>query len=171
LPTVGERSAADEKIYDEALEKVNRLMTMYDNPQSIRAPTLPPPTINIAAPSTPSSSTGALPTSGTVGKRKRRPSVSLSPAPTPIEASPHMKKDRSATPAGPPVKVKKELYSDQLPLQAGRRVAFKVPPGDSSESGADEEWILVTVRRSLGDKTRYEVVDADDNKTLVTYYL
>ena len=82
-----------------------------------------------------------------------------------------MKKDRSATPAGPPVKVKKELYSDQLPLQAGRRVAFKVPPGDSSESGADEEWILVTVRRSLGDKTRYEVVDADDNKTLVTYYL
>jgi hypothetical protein len=82
-----------------------------------------------------------------------------------------MKKDRSATPAGPPVKVKKELYSDQLPLQAGRRVAFKVPPSDSPESGADEEWILVTVRRSLGDKTRYEVVDADDNKTFVIYDL
>lgn len=140
-------------------------MAMYDNPQTIRAPTLPPPSINIATPSTPSSSTGALPNSGTVGKRKRRPSVSLSPAPTPIEASPAMKKDRSATPAVVPVKVKKELYSDQLPLQPGRRVAFKVPPSSKPEGGEDEEWILVTVRKSLGDRTKYEVVDADDNKT------
>lgn len=138
---------------------------MYDNPQTTRAPTLPPPTINVATPSTPSASTGPLPTSGTIGKRKKRLSMSLSPAPTPIEASPAIKKDRSATPAVVPAKVKKELYSDQLPLQAGRRVAFKVPPSSNPEGGADEEWILVTVRRSLGDKTRYEVVDADDNKT------
>lgn len=137
---------------------------MYDNPQTIRAPTLPPPTINVATPSTPSSSTGPLPASGT-GKRKRRPTLSLSPAPTPIEASPAIKKDRSATPAVVPMKVKKEPYADQLPLQPGRRVAFKVPPESKPDGGEEEEWILVTVRRSLGDKVKYEVVDADDNKT------
>jgi len=137
---------------------------MYDAPSRARAPTLPPPSINVATPSTPSSSTGALPASGT-GKRKRRPTLSLSPAPTPIEASPAIKKDRSATPAVAPVKVKKEPYADQLPLQPGRRVAFKIPPASRPEGGDEEEWILVTIRRSLGDKIRYEVVDADDNKT------
>jgi SAGA-associated factor 29 len=77
-------------------------------------------------------------------------------------------KDRSATPASAPVgsqtqgKNRKEMYGDQLPLQPGRRVAFKVPAGGGGE---EEEWILVTIRKCLGDKVKYEVVDADDNKT------
>jgi SAGA-associated factor 29 len=147
---------------------LERLIYIWDHPQSVQAPTLPPPTINVATPSTPSSSTGPLPTSGTGpnGKKKKRPSMSLSPAPTPIEASPAIKKDRSATPAAAPVKARnKEPFADQLPLQPGRRVAFKVPPSSKAEGGEDEEWILVTVRKCLGDKVRYEVVDADDNKT------
>lgn len=54
---------------------------------------------------------------------------------------------------------KKEPYADQLPLQVGRRVAFRMPAKD----GEEQEWILATVKRCLlQDKTRYEVVDADD---------
>ena len=189
LPTVGERSAADERIYDEALDKLSRLTEMYDNPSIARAGpshtqhTIAPPTINIATPSTPSSS--LPPVSGGTAKRKRRPSISLSPAPAsasaptpsfesitaspiPIPLSGRKDKDRSSTPLsalnGSQGKNRREPYSDQLPLQPGRRVAFRAPAGGNGE---DEEWILVTIRKCLGDRTKYEVVDADDNKTSV----
>jgi SAGA-associated factor 29 len=183
LPTVGDKTAEDLRTEEIAREKLARLTAMYDNqpipPLSERAQsTIPTPTINVAQPTTPSS---AGPGPNTIGKRRRGPSISLSPAPTPSfesqtqsqshslnAASPRVKSARSVTPVPPPsssVKVKKEAYHDQLPLQAGRRVAFKVPPSSKAEGGEEEEWILVTIRRCLGDKIKYEVVDADDNKT------
>lgn len=62
-------------------------------------------------------------------------------------------------------KLRKEPYSDQLPLQPGRRIAFRVPAEKSG--GVDQEvtWILATVKRCLnGDRSRYEVQDADDHE-------
>ncbi|KAG8998590.1 hypothetical protein FRB94_001393 [Tulasnella sp. JGI-2019a] len=63
----------------------------------------------------------------------------------------------------------------QLPLQPGRKVAFRQPPqgtrGSGGRSGNDfggggdgdgETWILAVVKRCIGnDKTRYEVQDED----------
>lgn len=60
-------------------------------------------------------------------------------------------------------KIRKELYSDQLPLQPGRRVAFKVPLGKREEEANGETWILAMVRKCIQmDKMRYELHDADD---------
>lgn len=146
------------------------------------------PIINIASPGTPSSTTGG----GGGTKRKRRLSISVSPAPpglttstsfdsniTPLPSpnaptSSHghgyggrKDKDRSATPMTSSRDRdrdrdhgKKEPYADQLPLQVGRRVAFRMP----WKEGEEQEWILAIIKRCvLGDRTRYEVVDADDH--------
>lgn len=68
-------------------------------------------------------------------------------------------------------KARKEQYYDQLPLQPGRKVAFKVPNKgkDKAEDETGEEaWILATIRKCINqDKMRYEVQDADDANTSV----
>ena len=52
------------------------------------------------------------------------------------------------------------LYSRQLPLQPGRRIAFKAPGHENG--GAESGWILATVKgMTNGDKTKYEVEDSD----------
>lgn len=58
-------------------------------------------------------------------------------------------------------------FADQLPLQPGRRVAFKVPPGGGEGEAEEEGWILATIKKCLGDRLKYEVLDADDEKTWV----
>jgi hypothetical protein len=118
----------------------------------------------------------AGPSSQTAGvKRKHRVSVSASPAPpasglgsardglmVPLTASRH------ASPMPGTAKnsgnqqarnvTKKEMLQDQLPLKAGRKVAFK-------QSDTDEGWILCTLLRPIpGEKHGYEVQD-DDDKT------
>lgn len=147
--------------------------------------TIPNPTITVATPSTPSSSTG----NGVTGKRRKRPSISLSPAPTPTHldsplrtASNTMglggptKKERSATPSSMRERERDRArhghghgalpFGDQLPLQPGRRIAYKVDPNAGPAAGegeAEEEgWILATIKRCLGDKLSYEVLDWDD---------
>jgi hypothetical protein len=60
-------------------------------------------------------------------------------------------------------------FADQLPLQPGRRVAFKVPPGGGEGEAEEEGWILATIKKCLGDRLKYEVLDADDEKTWVSH--
>lgn len=63
------------------------------------------------------------------------------------------------------VKERKDLLSDQLPLQKGRRVVFKPPPQQGKEKGGEGEedvWILGSIVACIGgDKNRYTVRDAD----------
>jgi len=183
LPTVGEPTLQDDQTIDDALEQLDSLISLRKNQatqgqgqgqgQSDRpsdrgtTPHIPPmtanPTITVATPSTPSSSTGP-----TTGKRRKRQSISLSPAPAPTaldsplrtNAGPPLKKERSATPSF--VK-ERDLgkgsggSSSGLPLAPGRRVAFF-----QTAAGEEEGWILGTIKRCLGDKYKYEVTDADD---------
>ncbi len=174
LPTVSPdpNHAGTEKVtLDDALEKISVLIALR------RGEPIAPETIPVLTPglSTPLTTGGGV-------KRKRRPSVSASPAPTaplptfsgialePIVTSVASPLHRSGTPGSREVlgKQRKELYLDQLPLQPGRKVAFKVPTtkvprtgGD--DDGADNDWILATIIKcSSQDKMRYEVQDADD---------
>ncbi|RSH90860.1 hypothetical protein EHS25_010036 [Saitozyma podzolica] len=113
--------------------------------------------------------------------RDRRPSLSASPAPQPVTASTESAMTSIPSPmpllprGGTPMsreatgKARKEQYYDQLPLQPGRKVAFKVPNKgkDKAEDETGEEaWILATIRKCINqDKMRYEVQDADDANT------
>ena len=166
----------------EALEKLSVLISLR------KGDIQPPEALSILNPvvSTPlSSSSGA--------KRKRRPSISASPVPptAPVQTglagaslestgivSVSSPLYRAGTPGSRELlgKQRKELYYDQLPLQPGRKVAFKLPaaksskekPGDEEES--EDEWILGTIVKSFSqDKLRYEVQD-DDEKTKYTSY-
>jgi hypothetical protein len=58
----------------------------------------------------------------------------------------------------------RDLYARQLPLQPGRKVAFKPPKADEVQNRVEAEtgWILATVRGMInGDRTKYEVEDPD----------
>ncbi|GMK53748.1 hypothetical protein CspeluHIS016_0103340 [Cutaneotrichosporon spelunceum] len=97
-------------------------------------------------------------------KRKRRLSVSASPAP-PTQGS-----DLSSLPSpqvrgGTPAREQKRARTetDQQPLRPGRKIVVKQKSGAHGGKGKDEEdeWILGIVRKMVGDK-RYEVQDADD---------
>ncbi|KAK4688365.1 SAGA-associated factor 29, partial [Tremellales sp. Uapishka_1] len=86
-------------------------------------------------------------------KRKRPQSYSASPAPVDATASPLPRSVSGVS--------KRDSFADQLPLQAGRKVAFRQPAAKGS--GDDEEWILATIKRCIGgDRLRYEVQDDDD---------
>ncbi|KAK8858841.1 hypothetical protein IAR55_003071 [Kwoniella newhampshirensis] len=145
--------------------------------------------------STPGSASGG-------SKRKRKTSFSISPAPPsnisvqttnnielgqPLSTSSINGTARSSTPMSREAtgKHRRELYSDQLPLQPGRKVAFKLPANKSkAEGGGDglttggsggvggasggDDWILATVKRCLGDRMRYEVQDVDDGNAYNT---
>ena len=185
LPTVpsksGEAALHETQTIDDALEKLDLLIAMRQAPDG-RSSGNPTFSVNEATPDTPSTSGGI--------KRKRRPSVSVSPVPPALTTGasfdsnlsslasplpPRKEKDRSATPIShhnahsakhapsqashPSTASSREPYADQLPLNVGRRVAFRMPAKD----GEEQEWILATIKRCLlQDKTRYEVVDADD---------
>ncbi|WWC88396.1 uncharacterized protein L201_003307 [Kwoniella dendrophila CBS 6074] len=73
-------------------------------------------------------------------------------------------------------KAKRERYYDQLPLQPGRKVIFKLPIPENDPSaaaiaaatanaaaGGGDDWILATIKKCIGgDKMKYEVHDDDD---------
>ncbi|KAG9043798.1 hypothetical protein FS837_009116 [Tulasnella sp. UAMH 9824] len=65
---------------------------------------------------------------------------------------------------------KREWLSPQLPLQPGRKVAFRQPSGgkaggvggEGGDGDVETSWILVTVKRCIGnDQKKYEVEDED----------
>lgn len=66
-------------------------------------------------------------------------------------------------------KERKLELAGQLPLTAGRRVAFRIPvkptggaASKANELPPDDDWILAIVRKNIGqDIGRYEVADAD----------
>lgn len=131
-------------------------------------------------------------------KRKRRPSggISASPAPV-IPPAPHTGGSesalssvasplggggggpRSGTPLRDAATAKRRAAAnataagqgdttDQLPLRAGRKVAVRQKQAGGVK-GDDEEWILAKVVKMVGgDKTRYEVQDADDGTRWTT---
>ncbi|WVR06585.1 hypothetical protein IAU60_003617 [Kwoniella sp. DSM 27419] len=76
-------------------------------------------------------------------------------------------------------KHRREMYYDQLPLQPGRKVAFKLPrqktngEEDSGQAagvnGGGDDWILATIKRCIQqDRMRYEVQDVDDGNAYNT---
>lgn len=88
-----------------------------------------------------------------------------SPTPTPVLVSTGTGSGtgtgRSSTPLTG--KQKKEMFGDQLPLQPGRKVVFRVP---------NEGWILAVVDKCIErDKMRYAVRDADEASTWVLLLL
>lgn len=124
-------------------------------------------------------------------KRKRRPSVtSASPAPPSVPApTPHTGGSESALSsvpspharAGTPLAAREAKraralastpsgtldMTDQLPLRSGRKIVVKQntggPHGGKGKDEEEGDWILGIVRKAIpGDKSRYEVQDADD---------
>ncbi|KAF8914960.1 SGF29 tudor-like domain-containing protein [Mucidula mucida] len=65
---------------------------------------------------------------------------------------------------------RKDNLSRQLPLKPGRQIAFHTPIRPDKDENEGSDWILANVTRCLGDKTKYEVRDADDDnpETYVT---
>ena len=172
------QAQGQKKTLDDALDQLAVLIALR------RGERIPSEPLGIPTPAV------STPTTNPAGsKRKRRPTVSASPAPTAAQA-PHTGGSvesvltpiasplpRSGTPIGREVtgKQRREMYSDQLPLQPGRKVAFKVPVAKhSKEKGGDEDdaesdWILATIQRCiLQDKLRYEVEDDDDHTKCVS---
>ena len=186
LPTVPSpadvvQPASERKTLDEAAEKIALLIAMRKG-EAVTPNMLP--SANHIPMETTNSSTSL---SGGI-KRKRRPSVSVSASPAPVVPptahSTHLSVDspapRSATPSGlsreATSKHLKEFYSDQLPLQPGRKVAFKVPATKNAkgvEEDNGDDWILAMIKRCiLQDRMRYEVQDADDaQKYALTHFI
>ncbi|AFR98630.1 SAGA-associated factor 29 [Cryptococcus neoformans C23] len=181
LPTIPPNKAEEEKkTLGDALEKLDMLMALRRGERSTPDPRATP---SLVLP------TSALPSpgSGSGVKRKRKGSFSLSPAPAldlnAIHPSPLLTANSASTRPSTPMsreatgKHRRELYADQLPLQPGRKVAFKLPAvkakgdGDTNVTGGSsgDDWILATVKRCiLQDKMRYEVQDVDDGNTYNT---
>jgi SAGA-associated factor 29 len=91
-------------------------------------------------------------------KRLRMPSPSSNPS----SPSPSFSNRPSTN-----VQTAKARFASQLPLQPGRKVAFRPSTAKQHDKGAhdadSEQWILAVVQRMLNnDKTRYEVQDMDD---------
>lgn len=103
-------------------------------------------------------------------KRKRRLSVSQSPAPAPHTGGSESALSSLTSPRGrqgTPLRDKRSRgdTSDQLPLRSGRRIAVKQKQTGRKEE--EDEWILASVHKMVGD-TRYEVQDADDGTRWTT---
>jgi SAGA-associated factor 29 len=163
-----------EKAYlDTALENLNILLALtHETSNSTSNPHShfhPNEALSLPRATTPISASAAL-LGGGNNKRKRGLEISPSPIPT-LSPSREVNSPLLAR-GGTPLsamgfnKIKKERdggreytgpYADQLPLQPGRKVAFRTLEGDL--------WILCDVKRCLGDKTKYEVQDSDDDKS------
>ncbi|WVF68778.1 hypothetical protein IAT40_003550 [Kwoniella sp. CBS 6097] len=185
----------EKRTLDEALEKLGVLIALR------RGSSVPPegagsgagisgnggPSYMVSTPGSGAGGAGGI-------KRKRKLSIGLgsgsaSPAPHGLHPGSHLHGGRdnalSPTPghgttkAGTPMsreatgKHKRDIYSDQLPLQPGRKVAFRVPKskandGDSKHGGVGgdtggEEWILAVVASCIQqDRMRYTVTDIED---------
>ncbi|WVO14320.1 hypothetical protein L204_101952 [Cryptococcus depauperatus] len=179
IPTIPNDKINDEKkVVEEALEKIGILMALRRGERATPDPRSNPSLVLPAG--TPGSGSGI--------KRKRKGSFSMSPAPSGLDVnavphpSPLLTASSVATRPGTPMsreatgKHRRELYADQLPLQAGRKVAFKLPSVKSKADGDDgiggssgDDWILATIKRCiLQDKMRYEVQDVDDGNAYNT---
>ncbi|WVQ84369.1 hypothetical protein IAT38_006521 [Cryptococcus sp. DSM 104549] len=179
LPSIPpNRYDEEKKTVDEALEKLGVLIALRRGEGSTPDPRMGTPTLVLP-------SGGNTPGSGGGVKRKRKGSFSVSPAPPGLDVNMAVPSPLPLTAAsagtrpGTPMsreatgKHRREMYADQLPLQAGRKVAFKLPAikakGDGEDGGGggggtgSDDWILATVKRCiLQDKMRYEVQDVDD---------
>ncbi|ODN74033.1 hypothetical protein L202_07508 [Cryptococcus amylolentus CBS 6039] len=188
LPTIPTDHVDQEKqTVNAALEKLNVLMALRRGERSTPDPNPHPRLPTAILPS--AAVQGATPGSGGGAKRKRKGSFSASPAPMTLDLtgtamgmhpSPLPTASAAGTKPSTPMsreatgKHRRELYADQLPLQPGRKVAFKLPAkstrdGEDSQGGAGDDWILATVKRCiLQDRMRYEVQDVDDGNTYNT---
>ena len=184
----------EKKTLDDALDKISLVISLR-NGEQVDTTGISVPTVQVSTPS----STGVGSTGGGGVKRKRKGSISASPAPVlPSSADSALTPfpsplPRGGTPSNRELtgKQRKEMYWDQLPLQSGRKVAFKVPSTKSSKSGGasgsgsgpgggggpigggeddEDNWILATIKRCIHqDRMRYEVQDDDDhNKWVIT---
>ena len=165
----------EKTVLDEAMERISELI------QVRRAEEADGGSVPIVQVSTPGSS-GITSAPGS-HKRKRRTSLSVSASPVPPALSidrdtmsplpPRSGTPSTAYPQSAGTKNRRDGISDQLPLQPGRKVAFKVPAQKTGKAvGPEEEdWILATIKRCIGgDRSRYEVQDADDSNQSVLLF-
>jgi len=124
--------------------------------------------------SSPSSLPGSPRTSSYPSLQTQQSNGGTAHHPVPLSANSISSSGRSSQ--GPPnsqrdPRTKREWLMNQLPLQPGRKVAFRQPPQSKSANrggdfgGADAEgetWILAVVKRCIGgDPKKYEVQDDD----------
>nr|XP_019013025.1 uncharacterized protein I206_02522 [Kwoniella pini CBS 10737]OCF51806.1 hypothetical protein I206_02522 [Kwoniella pini CBS 10737] len=173
----------ERKHLDEALDKLNVLLALrkgglssLNNNEIIK---------NENGFSTSIGITTLNPNNGGQIKRKRKNSNSISPSPNNFDYNFNNNNKNSNLNLNS--KLRKELYFDQLPLQHGRKVAFKLPKSKSNDfdidsnnnnnnelnsiggGGGGEDWILAIIKQCIGqDKMRYEVQDVDDGGTYNT---
>ncbi|WVW84985.1 hypothetical protein I302_107021 [Kwoniella bestiolae CBS 10118] len=176
---------SEKRHLDEALDKLNVLLALRRGPNSSSGSgtgSVPPEVVisNVKGEPVSVSTPGSTGTGGIKKKRKLSLSASASPAP------PDLSKVGGGTPMSREAtgKQRREIYSDQLPLQPGRRVAFRLPKHKVSDSeggeviavgsgagagGGGDDWILATIKRCIQmDKMRYEVQDVDDGNAYNT---
>ncbi|KAG2070360.1 hypothetical protein BDR04DRAFT_601851 [Suillus decipiens] len=59
-------------------------------------------------------------------------------------------------------KARREAFANQLPLQEGRKVAFRPPAGSRAADTDENTWILAVITKCINqDKNRYEVQDVE----------
>lgn len=147
--------------YDQALEKLSVLL-------ALQTASSPPGTPAASTPGPPNPPKRGRPPKNAVASRSSSISRASAPPPPP-PAQPSLPPNHPAN--FPPVpsfhtqplwkrdpKERKAELAAQLPLTAGRRVAFKVPVkptgGSKADKGADagaaDEWILAIVRKIIG---------------------
>lgn len=173
---------------DEAIDQINLLIKLRQG-EPIHPDLIPILTARAPTPVSASVAVGS-PAPSTAGvKRKHRVSVSASPAPSgprdglaaPLTTSRHASPMPTGSNkggaagggggGGTPMSrqlTRKDSAVDQLPLPAGRKVAFRVPNKAGESESEEQDWILAKVLHSLGDKNRYEVQDWDDASAWVS---
>ncbi|KAG2070358.1 hypothetical protein BDR04DRAFT_601527 [Suillus decipiens] len=150
LKGVQQISQEEVKAIDSVLDKLDVLIALRDAPESSqekrnKRPRPPSPT---ATSVTPPLMSGARPTTTQVTSSRS----STGPSPSiPFSREP---------------KARREALANQLPLQEGRKVAFRPPAGKGADGRAadtdENTWILAVITKCINqDKNRYEVQDAE----------
>ncbi|KAG9016378.1 hypothetical protein FRB90_003087 [Tulasnella sp. 427] len=151
---------AEAKAIGEALASLQALIALRKGPDADKN------RIKRARPSSPSSLPGS-PTPRSLSFSGTVPHTANPPQPSQLQQQ--QQASAAALSRNQP-RTKREWLLSQLPLQPGRKVAFRQPSGGKSggvgaEGGHEDgetSWILVTVKKCIGgDRNKYEVEDED----------
>ncbi|KAL0579131.1 hypothetical protein V5O48_002863 [Marasmius crinis-equi] len=144
LEDIQNTSKEEIKAIEGAMEQLGVLLALRKAPE-----TVPPDKRNKRPrPSSPSSTPAPAPQQS--GSSSRGVSITL-----PARASP--------MPFSREPKARREALARQLPLKAGRKVAFHPPPNKhAGVADSEDQWILAVVTKCINaDKNRYEVHDPE----------
>ncbi|KAF7314268.1 Saga complex component [Mycena kentingensis (nom. inval.)] len=189
LEEVQHSSDREVKAIEDAIERLDVLIALRKAPEPSvdkRAKRPRSPSLGGSAPNVPVTPANTAPSRISITVPAR--SSSSVPS-TQQPQQQHQPTALSALPSMRMPKSRQELLMKQLPLQAGRKVAFHQPSGKpataankagggaaATGTGAietGENWILAVVVKSMGDKYRYEVQDPEpqeDGQPGLCYY-